>query len=194
MKKLGGGWQHVVYDMDNGRVYKKFRSPLNRFFHIGFHSEMSFLDISKESKRMVLEVTRSFEILKQNKIPRELIGNPELLPNFDYIQDKVIPLQIVLNEYDTERAKEVVDEFIALNKKMLNDGFIDLSFKIAVNFGLNSRGQIILTDIGEIVTDPLRIIKQRKERDWHSDYVCDQIKNTEVRKYYQGQMDLHFGL
>lgn len=194
MKKLGGGWQHEVFDMGNGRVYKKFRSPLNRFFHIGFNSEMSFLDIHKESKRMVAEVTRSFEILRQNKIPKDLIGNPELLPNFDYTQDKVVPLQKLLNNLDTEKAKKLVDEFIILNKKMMELGFIDLSFKIAVNFGLNSEGKIILTDIGEIVTDPNRIVSQRKERDWHSNYVSDQIKNVEVRKYYQDQMDLHFGL
>ncbi|MDB5204434.1 MAG: hypothetical protein JWP09_462 [Candidatus Taylorbacteria bacterium] len=143
---------------------------------------------------MVLEVTRSFAILKENKISPELIGNPELLPNFDYIQDKVIPLQKVLNQYDTPKAKEIVDDFIVLNKKMLQLGFIDLSFKIAVNFGLTIDGRIILTDIGEIVTDPQRIIRQRKVRDWHSDYVSDQIRNLEVRRYYQDQMDLHFGL
>lgn len=194
MKKIGEGWQHTVYDIGNGRVYKKYKSFLSRFLHIYFHPSISFFEAITESKRMTTEVSKSFEIIRQNKIPPEWLGNPELLTNFDYTQDKVIPLGKILNEHDTKRAKEIIDSFIEFNKKILEFGFIDLSFKIAVNFGLTAGGGIILTDIGEVVVDPERIIRQRKEHDWHSDYVKNHIKNDEIRKYYQDQMDEHFGL
>jgi hypothetical protein len=49
-------------------------------------------------------------------------------------------------------------------------------------------------DLGEIINDPKIINDQRKAEYWHYDYMNDYIKDLEVRKYFQEQMDLNFGV
>jgi hypothetical protein len=177
-KKVGEGWQYVVYDMGNGRILKKFKSPLRRFLYIYLSSNESLLSSWREMKRMEVEATESFRILMEKDIPKELIGNPEFGPNFDYTQDKVTSIKGVLDKSTVKKRKEIVDKFIEFNHKILKLGFIDLSFRMGANFGINKDGEVVLSDIGEIVVDPERIRKQRKARYWYMDYVNTDIKNV----------------
>lgn len=192
MKKLGEGWQYTVYDMGDGRVYKKLKSSFRRFLYIYFHSKESIISSLREVKRMKVYAENSFKIINENRIPRKWIGNPELFLNMDYSQDKVTPLQNVFDTCNTVEGKIVVDKFIDFIKKLLELGYIDFSFRISANFGLNSEGNVVLMDLGEIIDDPIIIHKQRKAEYWHYNYMKDYIKDSEVRKYFQEQMDLNF--
>jgi len=198
MKKIGEGWQYTTYDLGNGRVLKKFHSFLKLYwvivsdiFPFQYDPLWEVPGFALASKRKAIA---SFEILKKSNIPSAWIGNPKFLDNLNYEQDKARPLHDVFEKSDTAAIKDIIDQFIILNKQLLEKGVIDKSFNITKNYGLNEKGELILIDIGELFDDPLRIRKQLINRAWDKNYVAGCIKDQEARKYFIEQMDKHFGL
>jgi len=196
MKKVGEGWQYSVYDLENGRVLKKFHSPVKSYWVIlktifPFRDD-SLLEIPSFSKASKTKALASFEIIKNNKIPASWMGNPKFLAGLDYEQDKARPLHEVFENLSTEEIKQIIDKFIIFNKKLLELGVIDKSFNITKNFGLNKSGEIILIDIGELFDNPERIKKQLAIRAWSAPYVAGCIKDPSARDYFLAQMDANF--
>jgi hypothetical protein len=198
MKKIGNGWQYDVYDLGNGRVLKKFHSPIKSYWvilkAIFPFKEDSLLKVPSFSRGMKRTALRSFEVLKRNNVSNDWIGHPKFLNAPDFEQDKVIPIHDVFLTADTLSIKNIIDKFIDFNKQLLKSGIIDKSFNITKNYGLNARGEIILIDIGELFDDSERINKQRKERAWSKNYVAGCIKDEEARTYFITEMDKNFGL
>ena len=198
MKKIGEGWQYSTYDLNNGRVLKKFHSTLKSYWvilkDIFWFKEDSLFQIPKFVRSSKLKALASFNILKQDKIPADWVGHPKFLNNLDYEQDKVIPLHYVFEKSDTITIKSIIDKFILFNKKLRKLGVIDKSFNITKNYGLNGEGDIILIDIGELFDDPERIKKQLIDRAWDKNYVAGQIQNKQAREYFVEEMDINFNL
>src|SRR5579863_8707903 len=139
MKKLGQGWQYTTYDLENGRVLKKFHSLIKSYWVLSrdmfpFNSDplWELPGFSRNSKEKALA---SLEILKKGIIPSEWIGNPKFLNGLDYEQDKARPLHDVFLNLDTGAIKSLIDEFITFNKKLLDKGIIDKGFNITKNYG-----------------------------------------------------------
>ena len=196
MKKIGEGWQYEVYDLENGRVLKKFHSPIKSYWvilkTIFPFREDSLAMVPRFSKSAKKKALASFEILKTKKIPDAWLGNPKLLQELNYEQDKADPLHNVFAKSDATRIKSLIDQFIGFNKQMLEKGVIDKSFNITKNFGLNKDGKIILIDLGELFDDPVRIKKQIIDRAWDVNYVSGCIKDKEAREYFIKKMDENF--
>ena len=95
---------------------------------------------------------------------------------------------------DTATIKSIVDQFIILNKQLLEKGIIDKSFNITKNYGINEAGELILIDIGELFDSLERIRNQIIRRAWDKHYVAGCIKNEEAREYFIKKMDENFGL
>jgi len=198
MKKIGEGWQYSAYDLGNGRVFKKFHSPLKTYWVI-LKDIFPFRDdpltklpsFARSSKRKALA---SFEILKTRNIPSSWIGNPKLFENLNYEQDKANPLHDVFAQGDTASIKSIIDQFVIFNKKLLEVGIIDKSFNITKNYGLNEKGELILIDIGELFDNPERINKQLIDRAWDRNYVSGHIQNKEAQEYFIKKMDENFGI
>jgi hypothetical protein len=196
MEKIGEGWQYKTYDLQNGRVFKKFHSIFGLYWII-LRDIFPFRDdpiwkvpsFVRSSKKKALH---SFEIIKGKKVPLLWLGNPKLLNGLNYEQDKTQPLHKVFNKSNTAQIKFFIDKFVWFNKKLLESGVIDKSFNISKNFGLNKNGEIILIDIGELFDDPRRIKKQLKDRAWSASYVVGCIANKEAREYFIEQMDKNF--
>jgi hypothetical protein len=198
MKKIGNGWQYDVYDLGNGRVLKKFHSPIKSYWvilkAIFPFKEDSLLKVPSFSRGMKRTALLSFEVLKRNNIPNNWTGNPKFLNALDFEQDKVLPIHDAFLNADISFIKNVIDKFVDFNKQLLKSGIIDKSFNITKNYGLNAKGEIILIDIGELFDDSERINKQRKERAWSKSYVAECIKDEEARNYFITEMDKNFGL
>jgi len=198
MKKIGEGWQYGVYDLGNGRVLKRFHSPVKSYW-VTLKSVFPFRDdplssvpsFVKSAKRKALA---SFETLKKIQIPSAWLGNPKFLDGLDYEQDKATPLHDIFEKSDTATIKIIIDKFIIFNKQLLENGIIDKSFNITRNFGLDEDGNIILIDIGELFDSPERIKKQFADRAWDKKYVAGEIKNKEAREYFIQRMDENFSL
>ncbi|NVN96561.1 MAG: hypothetical protein HXX18_14925 [Bacteroidetes bacterium] len=176
MKKIGQGWQYTTYDLENGRVLKKFHSwskaYLVIFREIFPFNKDSLFEIPSFIKDVKRKADESFEILKRVNIPQEWMANPRFINKYDFEQDKVQPLHKVFENLDSEGIKNIIDQFIIFNLRLFNLGVIDKGFNITKNYGINNEGQIVLIDIGELFDDKESVIKQIKDRGWVKSYVA----------------------
>lgn len=198
MKKIGQGWQYTTYDLENGRVFKKFHSWLKAYLVIfkeifPFNKD-SFFEIPSFIKDVKRKANESFEILKRVNIPQEWMANPRFINKYDFEQDKVRPLHEVFEDLDSEEIKQIIDKFIEFNLRLFNLGVIDKGFNITKNYGLNKDGQIVLIDIGELFDDKELITQQIKDRGWVKNYVAGCIQDKEAREYFINEMDRNFNL
>ncbi len=196
MKKIGQGWQYTVYDLENGKVLKKFHSWIRAYFVIfreifPFNND-SFFEIPSFIKEVKRKADESFEILKRVNVPQEWLANPKFINKYDFEQDKVIPLHDVFKNLDTDEIKKIIDQFIELNKKLMSLNFIDKSFNITRNYGINNNGEVVLIDIGELFDKKELIDKQIKNRVWDKSYVAGRIENMEAREYFINEMNKNF--
>jgi hypothetical protein len=198
MKKIGEGWQYSVYDLENGRVLKKFHSLFDSYriiikttFPFNTDPVWAIPGYVKGMKRTAIE---SFKIIERLKVPMDIIGNPKFVRKLDFEQDKAIPFHDIFASASIEEAKSYIDRFIEFNKELLKLGLIDKSFNITKNFGVSNSGNVILIDIGELFDDPKQIENQLKTRAWTKHYVCDYIKDPIAREYFISEMDRCFGL
>ena len=196
MKKIGEGWQYKTYDLENGRVLKKFHSIFGIYWIIlkdifPFRDD-SIWEIPSFARSSKIKALHSFKIVKAGKIPLAWLGNPIFLHGLDYEQDKARPLHEVFEKLEFGSQKAIIDKFIDFNWILLQKGVIDKSFNITKNFGLNNVGEIILIDIGELFDDPQKIKKQLQNRAWSENYVAGHIINTEAREYFLEQMTKKF--
>lgn len=197
MQKLGEGWQYTVYDLGNGRVFKKYNSSLRTAWIILkdiIPGEMlGIRKIPEYIPDLRKKAARSFDILRKKNLPAKWFRNPLFLSGLDYEQDKLIPLHRVFETHSLAESKQVIDLFIEFNKRLIHEGIIDKFFNISKNFSLNAEGEMVLTDLGELEDDEQKILKRRKERVWAVDYKLKWIRNKELRSYFVEQMDAHFG-
>jgi len=199
MKKIGEGWQYSVYDLGNGRVFKKFHSTAKSYW-VTLKSVFPFRDdpiteVPSFVRSAKTKALASFETLKNINVPASWLGNPKFLDGLNYEQDLALPLHNIFDNSDTTSIKIIIDKFIVFNKRLLSEhGIIDKSFNITKNFGLDTQGNIILIDLGEIFDNPERIKKQFMDRAWDKKYVAGEIKNKEAREYFIKKMDETFCL
>jgi len=165
MKKIGQGWQYTTYDLENGRVLKKFHSWLKAYLVIfkeifPFNND-SFFEIPSFIKDVKTKADESLRVLKRVNIPQEWMANPKFINKYDFEQDKVIALHEAFEGLDTKGIKKIIDQFIEFNLKLLNLGVIDKGFNITKNYGINNKGEIVLIDIGELFDN-----KESIKRSW----------------------------
>ena len=161
--KIGEGWQYSTYDIGNGRVYKKFHSKPRAYWNIikttfPFNKNPIWR-IPSYARSSRLQALESFNFLEKSEINRSLFGNFIRKNHLDFEQDKVITIKDHLKIISTEDGEKIIDDFIKLNKHFIQKGFIEKSFNIGQNFGVNSNRDIVLIDIGELWSDPEKIRK-----------------------------------
>ncbi len=195
MKFIGRGWQYTVYDIGNGRVLKKYNTRLQAYlimFRQNFpyisYPIWKFADYHKGCRKTALG---SIKKIKETKLNPALFGNPKILNELDYEQDKVTPLHVYFKELSLEEGKGVIDKFITFNLFLLQNRLIDKSFLIGKNYGIDSRGEIILIDIGELYSADESIKRQIGLKPWDHEYVTSSIPNR-FRQYFVSEMNKHF--
>lgn len=198
MKVLGRGWQYTTYDLGNGRVLKRYNSAFVACILIFLNSlywwkpaPWKLLAYHRDCKSKAHD---SMIFVQRNVLESWMIGNPKVLNDLDYEQDKLTPLHKVIRGISTEKGKELIDAFVAFNAELLRRGVIDKSFNITKNFGLDAKDRVVLMDLGELFTAQEAIQKQIRERKWATPYVAQVMRNRELRDYYVAQMDRHFRL
>ena len=196
-KRIGQGWQYSVYDIGGGRVYKRMHSWLKSFVVIynlrsDVQPERLWL-IPQKINELRQSAKRSKGILISHQIPPRIIGNACYdAGGLNYTQDKATPLRDVLSGLDITKQKNIVDRYVALIQGLLFDfGVIDSSFNVTKNYGLDSRGELILLDIGELVCDQAEIEACLLSRPWEKKYVTHFFPDERIRNYFSKEM-CHF--
>jgi len=192
MKYIGRGWQYTVYDLDNGRVLKRYNTLVEGYwimfkqcFPFTTHPFWKIPDYYRGCRNTALD---SIQKIQQTTMDMTMFGNPKILNELDYEQDKVIPLSTYFKTLSLEQGKKTIDVFIDFNLILIKNRLMDKSFLIGKNYGINASGNIILTDIGELYSSDERIKHQIDIRTWDIYYVTSTIPKK-FRKYFIEQMN-----
>lgn len=195
MKFIGRGWQYTVYDIGNNRVLKKYNTRLQAYL-IMFQQNFPYVsypiwNFSKYHAGCRNTALGSIKKIKETTLSPALFGNSKILNELDYEQDKVIPLHVYFEKLSLEEGKSVIDRFITFNLFLLQNRLIDKSFLIGKNYGIDSRGEIILIDIGELYSADESIQRQIGLKPWDHEYVTSSIPKR-FRQYFVSEMNKHF--
>ena len=129
--------------------------------------------------------------IRETRLNLSIFGNPKIINELDYEQDKVIPLHDYFKVLAFEEGELVIRKFIEFNLMLVKNQLIDKSFLIGKNYGINSNGDIILLDIGELYSSEEAIKEQIRKKPWDVDYVTSTIPK-EFREYFVQEMDRAF--
>lgn len=195
MKKIGRGWQYTVYDKGNGRVLKVYNNRFSSYFKMLQncfpYTKNPIWAFPKYYNYCKQHAYDSLVKIKQMTLDLSFFGNPYIHEgSLTYEQDKVIPLRGYFRKATFEEGKAVVDKFIEFNKFLVQHSVIDKSFNLGANFGLTSKGNVILADIGELLFDRQRIKKQIEMRVWAKGYVLNKLP-SKLNDYFIKEMDKH---
>jgi hypothetical protein len=191
MRKVGKGWQYTVYDLGNGRVLKKLNNKFDAYCMMlkGCFPYLRVWKFQNYYQSSINMATNSIRNLKKLAIDQEVLGNPNFFENsLDYEQDKIIPVDTYLKNISLNKGRKLIDDFLDFNRFLIQNGFIDKSFALGKNFGVNLKGKIILSDLGELHFSPELIQKQISNRAWTADYVTKALPKN-LRKYFLEKME-----
>jgi hypothetical protein len=190
MKKIGSGWQVNVFYCGNNTVYKKIKTPFQSAIKILRDMPlMIFRPKTLISWATGMKAThlRSLEFIKDKTSVWKDVGCPVIETNGNYYQKYATPLREVLKKATHEESKKIIDEAIDVCYRLYKEeGFIDKSFNILINFGV-SEGKVILTDIGELFSGQ-EMEDQIKKRPWVKPYVL-RFLLMKHRDYFIRRMD-----
>jgi hypothetical protein len=192
MKKIGGGWQHTVYDIGGGRVRKIFNTKTQSYFiflrECFPYTKFPLWKFSDLYKNMLTKAQTSLSWIQQTTLDPSLFGNPKILNDSDYEQDLLVPINKYLRDVSVEDGRKIVDNFVLLSKLFIENEVIDKSFLIGKNYGINKDGKIILTDIGELFVGKEKVMNQVNLKPWDHPYVTKTIPK-QLRMYFVKEMD-----
>jgi hypothetical protein len=195
MKKIGRGWQYVVFDLGNGRVRKEKYSKIKQFLLISkeLMSEgkiFVFLEALKERRRVDCDEQSAIKYLKEIEgiMDWKILGNPIFIDG-GYEQDKVITLDEVFKTVSVDEGKEIFNKYLELIYETWKYGFSDKIFNFSINNGINSEGEVIQLDFGELSFDKEEMRKRIKERCWLKRYSYWEFPEGELKEYYASMMN-----
>jgi hypothetical protein len=154
MKKIGQGWQCLVYDLENGRVFKREKPLWRQFLTILVHGgpqEILKGGISRVRRDYRHSLAGLYEILKNSEIDASRFGNPDInVTALSYTQDKVIPVHAIFKIYSFEEKKKFFIKYVELLQYLWGFGIYEKIFNFHLNIGIAKQGKLVLIDLGEL--------------------------------------------
>jgi len=189
MKERLGGWQFWV-EIKDDYVIKTPKNPeevsVNVERYLKHINKMEELDMQVSKVMNALEI--STEILKESKIPRELLANLEFLDEGKIKQTKVKILREELPMVGEEEAKKIIDDAVDFLIEIWKYGVHENTFKFDSNLGLMDE-KIVLIDPFEITDKKEKVEKQINNRRW---FKPRRLENNPLKRfieYFNEQMD-----
>lgn len=189
MKKIGRGWQYTVYDIGNNRVLKKQNTYIQTFWQIFFYRfPFNIKRAFRGNYKMIRHANESIAFLRTSIIPSQYLANPKFLSDNSYEQDKVVPINIYFKKHNLDQNKLVIHRYIELCFIFWEYGFGDVPFKLNKNYGVNSNGEVVLFDLGELYFTKEKALERVNSKHWYK----TNIKDNKVKEYYVHLMDTFF--
>lgn len=184
MKRIGAGWQYVVYDLGNGRVRKVPRPGWEQaiFVSLGLMSQnpLGLRDLPAELRRINRDTTHSIELLQRflPHIDPSLFGNPTFLETPSFEQDKVEPLGAYFRRATLEQKQEAFDGYVKLIEELWKYGLAETTFNFSLNTGRTESGQIIQIDLGEFTDSKADVLKAIETASWQTQFSFLSLEQT----------------
>ncbi|MBV9550913.1 MAG: hypothetical protein JO256_14680 [Alphaproteobacteria bacterium] len=195
LKSLGKGWQHRTFDLENGRVCKRTRNVISLGLELlrakPFDRPLQSSNLIAEILHLRRSTRHSLEELSRRRddIPAALLGNPVYLADGSYEQDKVVTLRSYFDSHDIAEGKKVIDAYVAFVLTGWRLGFGDPGFDFALNNGVNSAGNIVQIDLGEISFSKDVIVEAVRKQHWLlQNSLARILTNPELKRHFEEQM------
>ena len=190
MESLGQGFQYTAYG-DKTLVYKvslsvdqvcdKFRATWG-----GGSPDRERVAHDREAGLAVVRETR--DRLESGQLPKALIADANIDEQLNYEQSRVTPLRKVFGQSSLEEQKHLVDRYVECVKTLIKHGTYETGFALLDNFGLNSRGQTVLLDFGELSFVKEVALDSASKQPWANDRGGVKVLEGEVLDYYLSRM------
>ena len=194
MKYLDEGFYYKVYDIDNGRVYKKLQSYWFSFFKVynfcrqrnGWSIFKSIISAHKATigERKILESMKN----KMVGIPVSFFANPIFENKLNYTQDKVISLEDFFIKNSLDDNRKIIDGYVELVKSLWSYGIHDKAYKFQTNYGVDATNKVCFFDFGECYFSKEKVIESIKSKKWLTRNSYKKWKDAELKKYYKDHM------
>lgn len=194
MKYLAEGFYYKVYDIDNGRVYKKFQPywfPFLKVYNLcrqknGWSFFKSILSAHKATigERKILANMKN----KIVKMPVSFFANPIFENKLDYTQDKVISLEDFFIKNNLDDNKKIINGYAELIKNLWAYGIHDKAYKFQNNYGVDAMNKVCFFDFGECYFSKEKAIESIKSKKWLTRNSYKNWKDTGLKKYYTDRM------
>lgn len=187
--KRDGGWQYRVR-YRGSRVEKRPKSTVGIAATILSCNVPHYLLHPRALVSEVRQIRRlrreSVEALKRVPVDRSLLADVR----FDgrrVIQDRAVPIQERLEGTDTAERRCVLDRCIDCLFECWKQGFCDVSYSFADNYGVLD-GRVVLLDIGELQFSKRVVARGIADRPWLDSYTDQWLPPTD-RDYLRSEMD-----
>ena len=185
---LGKGWQHTVYDMANGRVFKRPRHLLPLLVSVfrapPGHRPLASRNVLRETRHLRASARAAIRRLAEH-LPRldpAMLAHPELHDDGSYGQDRVTTLGDHVARHRPDENKRAIDAFIRLQLACWDDGFGDPGFDFLINSGIDRHGQAVQIDLGEISFDYDVIARAVEAKVWlNQDSYRDRLSDPQLK-------------
>ncbi len=194
-EQLGRGWQYTVYDMGNGRVLKRANTRSVAYMRMVrdflWTAPWRICSMSHYFNKAREEAMTSMSVLDAHAISRAWLAFPVREGEMDYTQDKVSPLRTIFPRLSQQEGEGLIDRFVQFNRALIQFSYVDRTFQITENYGLDKDGNIVLMDLGEIAATPEAIARAIADRPWALVSTAHLLPPA-FRAYFIRQMDEAF--
>jgi len=182
----------MVYDLGNGRVLKIPRNKFQQVITLFFWGYLNPIRIVRKlisvSRMTETSLTKVKDLLKD--VPLELAGHPQFIQDRAYEQDKALPLMRFLTGNDVEGAKKIIDQYVQHVFTCWALGFSEMTTNLTINHGLNEEGEVILLDIGELLTKKEEVTERLENKLWRTSWTYKyHMRNPAIRNYFDERME-----
>jgi hypothetical protein len=167
------GWQMNVEIYEDYVIkYPKTRDQIVRSVLPYLKSVGKEEELEERTIKMLEDMTNSFKILKETKVPSEYLAGLVFLENGKMKQDKVQILdRIFENLKEKEEIKKIIDDYINFIILLWMYGIHENTYKFHSNFGMFGH-KLVLIDPFEITNKKEKVLSQIERKKWakHSRY------------------------
>lgn len=183
MQKISDGYYYEVYDLNNGRVFKK---------------KKSFMKIAEAIKGKVgvftpaliyktfIHVHKCESVTKRIRdsiLPKELLANPVFVSKTDYEQDSVTLLMDYFDSHSLGENKRVIDLYMNLIKEFLRYGLHDHVYKFKNSYGVNAQGGVVCIDFNEMTFSKDAVLTFVQTEEWRTQAQFTKFSEGELKDY-----------
>ena len=192
MYLIGKGAQYRVYDTLDGRVLKKLLTHAETFEIMAEWHASGNVPINRVSEDYTLNAinaSKSFKrLIADYPELRETLGNPLFLDETSYSQDKVQPIGNSLTSVNLEQGKSIIDAYVHLIITHWRYGFCDKVFNFTINNGIDSYGNVVLIDFGEVSFLKSDIVRRIHNQRWLQAWSYLKDFPEMLKNYYVNKM------
>ena len=187
---IGQGFQYTVYADDNSvrKIPLTFEQVLERFANLGHVPEAS--QLRKEQEGAMETIRRVGRALTNGELPNERFGNASVDSELVITMDRVIPIASVFKQATLDQQQLTVDRYIDMVLELLDYHLLETGYSMLHNHGVDSKGNPVILDFGEITFDHSVALRSVSRRPWANDRggVKELQPKSKILSYYLEQM------